>query len=226
MTEMNSTGPICEYQRFGHLMLRLFLMVIVMGMICSLGTLGNVLAAAVYVRRGISSPSNLYLVALAICDTGVLVCSFLLYSVEVLYDVVQSFFLYKTWFFYVRVVFLFSHFFQWGACYLVILATFERFLNLWRRKLGRFMCQGKRPLFPITASIFLVASFNASKYFETEVVVDENCLEFGRYRLLPGALLKRSDYRNPSKIFYKNFVKTYAKAFESNAKALSVLDFI
>lgn len=194
LEEFPADSNVCKYQRFGFLQLRFTFMVIIMGGICVFGIIGNILVALVYIRRGISS-ANSFLAALAFGDLGVLVCSFLLYSVEILYDAIENFQLYTIWFQYVIFIFGISHFFQWLACYMVIMATVERFLSLnFQQKVHNSLCGRSRSLIFIIIVAILSFLFTFSKFFEVEVRTVENCNDFGRFKLRPGPLLENEIY--------------------------------
>lgn len=61
------------------------------------------------------TPNNMFLTALALYDTLLLVTAFMLYAIEYVIEFGQLYYVYQAWLTYVRITFVLSHISQTGT---------------------------------------------------------------------------------------------------------------
>lgn len=165
----NITDPSCPSYDFGEATIktRYYLIGVVMTTICAFGFLGNLVIIVILTRPRMRSASSWYLVALAIFDTLVMLCTILLYSVEVIYDWWRDYGLYRMWFAYVKIVYVISHISQVSTVYLTLAATCERWVSLWFPRKCKKLCGNKWPTFTwILVILLCVIALTITKYWE------------------------------------------------------------
>ncbi|KJH45631.1 hypothetical protein DICVIV_08309 [Dictyocaulus viviparus] len=74
------------------------------------------------------SPNNLFLTALAVFDSCLLITAFFIYAMEYIIEYTQAFDLYVAWLTYLRFAFALSHISQTGSVYITVSVTIERYL--------------------------------------------------------------------------------------------------
>lgn len=191
MSELNLSANQCRYD-YGDLfgLNRFIVVTIMMTTVCVVGFFGNLLIVLILSQRRMRSPSNWYLVVLALFDTSVMAVSVLLYVVESLYDRTRNYQLYHAWSNYVEVLYGCSHFCQVVTVYLTLAATMERFISLWFESVARRFCMGSMPFLWISVVFAFTTLCTGSRFFELNIIINPNCTgRFGEFGLQPAKLL-------------------------------------
>lgn len=202
-------GNPCDYQKHKWLEAKLILISICGTTVAILGILGNVTTTVVLTRPGMRTPNNLYLTFLAIFDSLLLLAAIFLYSLEYIYEYLESITLYNFWIKFVKCGFAMSHVAQTGSVYITVAVTFERYLAVLYPKRAKVMCTHDRTVLTIALVIGFAILFNCTKYFEVEVVQNENCTGFAAQRLIASALLNNHLYQTVHSLWLTQMVMVF-----------------
>ncbi|VDM63311.1 unnamed protein product [Angiostrongylus costaricensis] len=107
---------------------KFFLISVVGSLIGLFGLFGNASTALILTRPSMRNPNNLFLTALAVFDSCLLITAFFIYAMEYIIEYTQAFNLYVAWLTYLRFAFALSHISQTGSVYITVSVTIERYL--------------------------------------------------------------------------------------------------
>lgn len=133
------------------------------------GVFGNLTTTLILTRPSMRSPNNLFLTALAIFDTCLLLTAFLLYSMEYIIEYTETLELYIAWLTYLRFIFALSHISQTGSVYTTVAVTIERYLAVVYPQYSKQICTKHGAAVSILAVTCFAILFNCTKFFELEV---------------------------------------------------------
>lgn len=92
----------CTYDFGEYGAIRIIPFGIVMACACLIGIFGNICIMWILLQKRMRSSNAYFLVALATCDLGIMVCTILLYCVEIWYDQYRIVSMYFAWFTYCK----------------------------------------------------------------------------------------------------------------------------
>ena len=127
------------------------------------------------------NPNNLFLTALAVFDSCLLITAFFIYGMEYVIEFTQAFDLYVAWLTYLRSVlkrevqiqfrfaFALSHISQTGSVYITVTVTIERYLAVCHPRRSKRMCSSGGAAWSILGVTTFAVLFNATKFFELDV---------------------------------------------------------
>uniref|UniRef100_A0A915HUV3 G-protein coupled receptors family 1 profile domain-containing protein n=1 Tax=Romanomermis culicivorax TaxID=13658 RepID=A0A915HUV3_ROMCU len=118
----------CPFSKHEWLTAKFYVIAVTGTSLAILGIMGNITTAMVLCRPSMRSSNNMYLTALAIFDTFLLITAILLYGMEYVYEYTDDYGLYRLWHYYVPIVYAFSHIAQTGSVYITVSVTIERFI--------------------------------------------------------------------------------------------------
>ena len=176
-----------------------FFMVSVVGTLIGLfGIFGNISTVIILTRPSMRSPNNMFLTALAIFDSCLIITAFSIYGIEYIIEYFEALNLYIAWLTYLRFAFALSHISQTGSVYTTLAVTLERFLAVCYPRLSKRFCTSRFAAFTILTVTCFSILFNSTKFFELEVFRNEACASQGinwqAYILLPSQLSKNPMY--------------------------------
>uniref|UniRef100_A0AC35FYU6 G-protein coupled receptors family 1 profile domain-containing protein n=1 Tax=Panagrolaimus sp. PS1159 TaxID=55785 RepID=A0AC35FYU6_9BILA len=176
-----------------------FFMVSVIGTLIGLfGIFGNISTVIILTRPSMRSPNNMFLTALAIFDSCLIITAFSIYGIEYIIEYFEALNLYIAWLTYLRFAFALSHISQTGSVYTTLAVSLERFLAVCYPRYSKQFCTSRFAAFTILGVTCFSILFNSTKFFELEVFRNDLCAEKGinwqAYILLPSELSKNSMY--------------------------------
>ncbi|VDO70652.1 unnamed protein product [Heligmosomoides polygyrus] len=107
---------------------KFFLISVIGSLIGLFGLFGNASTALILTRPSMRNPNNLFLTALAVFDSCLLITAFFIYAMEYIIEYTMAFDLYVAWLTYLRFAFALSHISQTGSVYITVSVTIERYL--------------------------------------------------------------------------------------------------
>ncbi|ETN71539.1 7 transmembrane receptor [Necator americanus] len=119
---------------------KFFLISVVGSLIGLFGLFGNASTALILTRPSMRNPNNLFLTALAVFDSCLLITAFFIYAMEYIIEYTQAFDLYVAWLTYLRFAFALSHISQTGSVYITVAVTIERYLAVCHPRRSKQMC--------------------------------------------------------------------------------------
>uniref|UniRef100_A0A8R1DQI8 G_PROTEIN_RECEP_F1_2 domain-containing protein n=3 Tax=Caenorhabditis japonica TaxID=281687 RepID=A0A8R1DQI8_CAEJA len=158
------------------------------------------------------NPNNLFLTALAVFDSCLLVTAFFIYAMEYIIEYTAAFDLYVAWLTYLRFAFALSHISQTGSVYITVAVTIERYLAVCHPKRSKRMCGPGGAAWTILGVTTFSVVFNCTKFFELQVTVNPNCPDgnnWQSYILLPSALASNPLYQQVYSLWVTNFVMVF-----------------
>uniref|UniRef100_A0A0M3IFT7 G_PROTEIN_RECEP_F1_2 domain-containing protein n=1 Tax=Ascaris lumbricoides TaxID=6252 RepID=A0A0M3IFT7_ASCLU len=118
------------------------------------------------------NPNNLFLTALAIFDSCLLVTAFFIYGMEYIIEYTQAFDLYVAWLTYLRFAFALSHISQMGSVYTTVSVTVERYMAVCYPKSSKKYCTSRGSALSVLCVTCFSIIFNSTKFFELEAIED------------------------------------------------------
>lgn len=168
---------------------------IVIPVVISLGSIGNLISIAVWTRRWMRSSTNNYLTALAICDT-----LYLLFAASMCftnYENNENYSWYMNYQYPIGrpLVDTFSN----SGVWLTLTFTMERWVCVSHPMKGRIWCTTKKAKYIVFIICFLAALITVPEFFEYQVLVEgnrtENCTSSVRKQLVLSSFAKSKFYR-------------------------------
>ncbi|CAJ0565647.1 unnamed protein product, partial [Mesorhabditis spiculigera] len=129
---MAAEKNFCGLSPHDYLEVKFFMISVVGSIIGLFGLFGNISTALILTRPSMRNPNNLYLTALAVFDSCLLITAFFIYAMEYIIEYTQQFQLYVAWLTYLRFAFALSHISQTGSVYVTVTVTIERYLAVRR----------------------------------------------------------------------------------------------
>ncbi|PAV81719.1 hypothetical protein WR25_15372 [Diploscapter pachys] len=130
----------CSLNPHEFLEVKFFLISVVGSIIGLLGLFGNASTALILTRPSMRNPNNLFLTALAVFDSCLIITAFCIYAMEYIIEYTRAFNLYVAWLTYLRFAFALSHISQTGSVYITVAVTIERYLAVCRPRKSRLFC--------------------------------------------------------------------------------------
>ncbi|EFP07746.1 hypothetical protein CRE_26313 [Caenorhabditis remanei] len=124
----SATPDECGLEPHDFLEVKFFLISVVGTLIGLFGLFGNATTALILTRPSMRNPNNLFLTALAVFDSCLLITAFFIYAMEYIIEYTAAFDLYVAWLTYLRFAFALSHISQTGSVYITVAVTIERYL--------------------------------------------------------------------------------------------------
>ncbi|KAI6213566.1 hypothetical protein M3Y94_00164900 [Aphelenchoides besseyi] len=208
---MNGTG--CDYTPGPFLAQRFYLVAIFGSSISIISFCANVFLFSVLCRKKQHRNSHcLYLLLLAFCDLSIAFSYIPLMSVNVLADYLESAFLLKTWFTYMRVLITFCHIAMTTSAFLILAACFERYcVTCWPSKI-HWVNKNRRSI--ACGAIFMGFLTKFTHFFEFRIIHNENCTgEMTEYDLSASDLASDYYYSLLWRIGFRNLVTIWLPFF-------------
>uniref|UniRef100_A0AAF5PUK2 G_PROTEIN_RECEP_F1_2 domain-containing protein n=1 Tax=Wuchereria bancrofti TaxID=6293 RepID=A0AAF5PUK2_WUCBA len=180
---MNETE--CAEKNEGYDNARFALVVYIGTPVAFLGTVFNGILLIIFCHKKSLNSPDFYLLFLAIFDMLICVLYIPFFTMDALAIYYQIKSLHHLWHTYVMQIYCMSRFVQFGAVYMMLCATFERFVYISsKRCLSWFITDNGRL---ITAIVALVISliFRFPTFFDYKIVYRANCPPFQDYLFLP-----------------------------------------
>ncbi|TMS34132.1 hypothetical protein L596_001775 [Steinernema carpocapsae] len=158
------------------------------------------------------NPNNLFLTALAVFDTCLLVTAFFIYGMEYIIEYTAAFDLYVAWLTYLRFAFAISHISQTGSVYITVTVTIERYLAVCYPRRNKRYCTSHGSALTILCVTCFAILFNCTKFFELEVVRNPPCedgVNWQSYLLLPSRLAQNPIYSQVYVLWLTNIVMVF-----------------
>lgn len=205
----NETESHCGYENHRWLEEKFFLITVFGTLVAIFGIFGNLTTAVILSRPRMRSPNNLFLTALALFDTLVLITGVMLYSIEYLHEYSDNVVLYTGWTYYVPYVYSISHVSQTGSVYTTVAVTIERFLAMKHPRAGRKLCGMGGAIISIAAVTLLSVAFNFSKFWEVVSVFNPNCDDKSAWGIDAGPLGRNQLYLIVHSLWLSNIVMIF-----------------
>ncbi|GMS85278.1 hypothetical protein PENTCL1PPCAC_7453, partial [Pristionchus entomophagus] len=203
---------ICSLEPHDWLEAKLVLISIIGSVIGSFGLFGNVSTALILSRPAMRNPNNLYLTALAVFDSCLLLTAFFIYAMEYIIEYTQHFDLYIAWLTYLRFAFALSHISQTGSVYITVTVSIERYFAVCHPRVNKRYCSPGGAAQSILAVTAFAILFNITKFFELEVSENPECpggQYWKSYRLTPSDLATNPTYQQVYSLWLTNAVMVF-----------------
>ncbi|EFO17589.1 hypothetical protein LOAG_10909 [Loa loa] len=191
---MNESEVIeCAEKNEGYDDARFALVVYIGTPIAFIGTLFNGILLIIFCHKKLLNSPDFYLLFLAIFDMLICVLYMPFFTMDALaiYYQINSF--HHLWHTYVMQIYCMSRFVQFGAVYMMLCATFERFVYISsKRCLSWFITDNGRLITVIVALIISLIS-RSPTFFDYKIVYRAKCPPFQDYLFLP-VLMRYSLY--------------------------------
>lgn len=207
-----STGEVyCGLDPHDWLEAKFYLISIVGTLIGCFGLFGNITTALILTRPTMRSPNNLFLTALAVFDTCLIVTAFFIYGMEYIIEYTAAFDLYVAWLTYLRFAFALSHISQTGSVYITVSVTIERYLAVCYPRSSKRYCTTHGSAVSILCVTCFAVLFNSTKFFELQVIRNTQCpgSNFQSYILLPSELAMSPIYGQFYALWLTNIVMVF-----------------
>ncbi|CAI4232971.1 unnamed protein product [Auanema sp. JU1783] len=208
----NTSIVECGLEPHDYLEVKFFLISIVGSLIGLFGLFGNASTALILTRPSMRNPNNLFLTALAVFDSCLLITAFFIYAMEYIIEYTQAFDLYVAWLTYLRFAFALSHISQTGSVYITVTVTIERYLAVCHPCRSKKMCSSGGAAWSILGVTTFAILFNATKFFELEVTVNPDCPDgknWQSYILLPSRMAANPVYQQVYALWLTNIVMVF-----------------
>ncbi len=199
----------CDFSGHSWLEAKLILISICGSIVAIFGIFGNLTTALILTRPSMRSPNNLYLTALAVFDTCLLITAILIYSVEYVIEYMDNFQMYVAWLTYLRFCFALSHISQTGSVYITVAVTIERFLAVCHPSRARYACTKRGASVSILGVTCFAILFNCTKFFELEIKRQSGCPRFSAYSLAAGPLTRTAGYQLIYSLWMSNIIMVF-----------------
>ncbi|EYC08671.1 hypothetical protein Y032_0065g3677 [Ancylostoma ceylanicum] len=214
MDDVGSNGSVveCGLEPHDYLEVKFFLISIVGSLIGLFGLFGNASTALILTRPSMRNPNNLFLTALAVFDSCLLITAFFIYAMEYIIEYTQAFDLYVAWLTYLRFAFALSHISQTGSVYITVSVTIERYLAVCHPRRSKQMCNSGGAAWTILGVTTFAVLFNATKFFELEVTINPICPDgknWQSYILLPSVMAANPLYQQVYALWLTNIVMVF-----------------
>ncbi|GMT15796.1 hypothetical protein PFISCL1PPCAC_7093, partial [Pristionchus fissidentatus] len=203
---------ICSLEPHDWLEAKLVLISIIGSVIGLFGLFGNVSTALILSRPAMRNPNNLYLTALAVFDSCLLLTAFFIYAMEYIIEYTQHFDLYIAWLTYLRFAFALSHISQTGSVYITVTVSIERYFAVCHPRINKRYCSPGGAAQSILAVTAFAILFNITKFFELEVSENPECPGgnyWKSYRLTPSDLASNPIYQQVYSLWLTNAVMVF-----------------
>ncbi|KAK6739098.1 hypothetical protein RB195_020898 [Necator americanus] len=209
---LNDSMVECGLQPHDYLEVKFFLISVVGSLIGLFGLFGNASTALILTRPSMRNPNNLFLTALAVFDSCLLITAFFIYAMEYIIEYTQAFDLYVAWLTYLRFAFALSHISQTGSVYITVAVTIERYLAVCHPRRSKQMCNSGGAAWTILGVTTFAVLFNATKFFELEVTINPVCPDgknWQSYILLPSVMAANPLYQQVYALWLTNIVMVF-----------------
>ncbi|CAB3403925.1 unnamed protein product [Caenorhabditis bovis] len=212
--EENTTGEFdpCGLQPHDFLEVKFFMISVIGTLIGLFGLFGNATTALILTRPSMRNPNNLFLTALAVFDSCLLITAFFIYAMEYIIEYTADFDLYVAWLTYLRFAFALSHISQTGSVYITVAVTIERYLAVCHPRRSKAMCGPGGAAWTILGVTTFAVVFNCTKFFELQVTINPDCPDgsnWQSYILLPSAMASNPVYQQVYSLWVTNFVMVF-----------------
>lgn len=210
---MNNTtnDTSCEYEAESYMGEKMVVIVGFGTLIATVGIATNGILVYLFLsKRSYRRTHFVYMGALALNDIWVCICFVLLFVVKVLYDFIDSRWLYLLFHDYVRVLFTLTQIVQTASTYMIIAATAERFLAVFNMaQVSSTSRQGHR--FGVIAAVLLFAFVSRmSTYFELVIIVMPECIATFKYlHLASRPFVHEEPYNTAYRLYFNNIVHIF-----------------
>uniref|UniRef100_A0A1I7WRT6 G_PROTEIN_RECEP_F1_2 domain-containing protein n=1 Tax=Heterorhabditis bacteriophora TaxID=37862 RepID=A0A1I7WRT6_HETBA len=211
-TNSSNSSAECGLEPHDYLEVKFFLISVIGSLIGIFGLFGNASTALILTRPSMRNPNNLFLTALAVFDTCLLITAFFIYAMEYIIEYTQAFDLYVAWLTYLRFAFALSHISQTGSVYITVTVTIERYLAVCHPRRSKALCSSGGAAWSILGVTAFAVLFNATKFFELEVTVNPECPDgsnWQSYILLPSRMAANSIYQQVYALWLTNIVMVF-----------------
>uniref|UniRef100_A0A914W4I8 G-protein coupled receptors family 1 profile domain-containing protein n=1 Tax=Plectus sambesii TaxID=2011161 RepID=A0A914W4I8_9BILA len=203
--------PFCGLDPHDWLEAKFYLISVVGTLIGCFGLFGNITTALILTRPTMRSPNNLFLTALAVFDTCLIVTAFFIYGMEYIIEYSAAFDLYVAWLTYLRFAFALSHISQTGSVYITVSVTIERYMAVCYPRRSKRYCTTHGSAVSILCVTCFAVLFNSTKFFELQVIRNTQCpgSNFQSYILLPSQLAMSPIYGQFYALWLTNIVMVF-----------------
>ncbi|KAF8362563.1 daf-37 [Pristionchus pacificus] len=212
VSEEVTRALLCSLEPHDWLEAKLVLISIIGSIIGCFGLFGNVSTALILSRPAMRNPNNLYLTALAVFDSCLLLTAFFIYAMEYIIEYTQHFDLYIAWLTYLRFAFALSHISQTGSVYITVTVSIERYFAVCHPRVNKRYCSPSGAGQSILAVTAFAILFNITKFFELEVSANPECpggMYWKSYRLTPSDLAINPIYQQVYSLWLTNAVMVF-----------------
>ncbi|WKX95265.1 hypothetical protein Q1695_012037 [Nippostrongylus brasiliensis] len=212
MADSFNSSVECGLEPHDYLEVKFFLISVVGSLIGLFGLFGNASTALILTRPSMRNPNNLFLTALAVFDSCLLITAFFIYAMEYIIEYTQAFDLYVAWLTYLRFAFALSHISQTGSVYITVAVTIERYLAVCHPRRSKQMCNSGGAAWTILGVTTFAVLFNATKFFELEVTINPMCPDgnnWQSYILLPSVMAANPLYQQVYALWLTNLVMVF-----------------
>ncbi|XGW07259.1 hypothetical protein V3C99_010447 [Haemonchus contortus] len=212
MADASNSSADCGLEPHDYLEVKFFLISVAGSLIGLFGLFGNASTALILTRPAMRNPNNLFLTALAVFDSCLLITAFFIYAMEYIIEYTRAFDLYVAWLTYLRFAFALSHISQTGSVYITVSVTIERYLAVCHPRRSKQMCNPGGAAWTILGVTTFAVLFNATKFFELEVTVNPACPEgkdWQSYILLPSVMAANPIYQQVYALWLTNIVMVF-----------------
>ncbi|KAK0394624.1 hypothetical protein QR680_000842 [Steinernema hermaphroditum] len=207
-----TSSPNCGLDPHDFLEVKFILISIIGTLIGCFGIFGNISTAIILTRPSMRNPNNLFLTALAVFDTCLLVTAFFIYGMEYIIEYTAAFDLYVAWLTYLRFAFAISHISQTGSVYITVTVTIERYLAVCYPRRNKRYCTSHGSAITILGVTCFAIIFNCTKFFELEVIRNPECgdgVSWQSYVLMPSKLAQNPVYGQMYALWLTNIVMVF-----------------
>ncbi|KAK6059915.1 hypothetical protein COOONC_02432 [Cooperia oncophora] len=102
MADASNSSADCGLEPHDFLEVKFFLISVAGTLVGLFGLFGNASTALILTRPAMRNPNNLFLTALAVFDSCLLITAFFIYAMEYIIEYTQAFDLYVAWLTYLR----------------------------------------------------------------------------------------------------------------------------
>ncbi|CAD6200035.1 unnamed protein product [Caenorhabditis auriculariae] len=202
----------CGLQPHDFLEVKFFLISVVGTLIGLFGLFGNATTALILTRPSMRNPNNLFLTALAVFDSCLLITAFFIYAMEYIIEYTKDFELYVAWLTYLRFAFALSHISQTGSVYITVAVTIERYFAVCHARTSKIMCGSGGAAWTILGVTTFSVLFNCTKFFELQVTINPDCpdgKDWQSYILLPSTMASNPIYQQVYSLWVTNVVMVF-----------------
>uniref|UniRef100_A0A914ZKY6 G-protein coupled receptors family 1 profile domain-containing protein n=1 Tax=Parascaris univalens TaxID=6257 RepID=A0A914ZKY6_PARUN len=202
----------CGLEPHNYLEVKFFLTSVTGSLIGLFGIFGNVSTVLILTRPSMRNPNNLFLTALAIFDSCLLVTAFFIYGMEYIIEYTQALDLYVAWLTYLRFAFALSHISQTGSVYTTVSVTVERYMAVCYPKSSKKYCTSRGSALSVLCVTCFSIIFNSTKFFELEISRNSVCADgtnWQSFLLLPSGLAQNPLYGQIYALWLTNLVMVF-----------------
>ncbi|KAL3984962.1 7 transmembrane receptor (rhodopsin family) protein [Acanthocheilonema viteae] len=175
----------CAEKNEGYDDARFALVVYIGTPVAFIGTIFNVILLIIFCHKKILNSPDFYFLFLAIFDMLICVIYIPFFTMDALAIYYQIKSLHHLWHTYIMQIYCTSRFVQFGAVYMILCATFERFVYISSKRYFNWFITDSGRLITVIVALFISLMLRFPTFFDYKIVYHANCPPFRDYLFLP-----------------------------------------